>query len=62
MSKLYGDRDIEKLDEDGIKHRDALYKRLNIEGVDCVVGSGNYDTTASVSCDWARKDQYKGDS
>tara|TARA_R110000744_G_scaffold246942_1_gene363425 strand:- start:5048 stop:5263 length:216 start_codon:yes stop_codon:yes gene_type:complete len=27
-------------------------KRLNVEGVDCVIARGRYADSVSVSCDW----------
>ncbi len=32
------------------------FRRINIEGVDCVIGAGTYDHTAAVTCDWDRKE------
>jgi hypothetical protein len=33
------------------------FRRINIDGVDCVIGAGSFDHTAAVSCDWATKDK-----
>lgn len=35
----------------------SRYIRVNIDGVDCIIGSGTYDTTTSISCDWPNKDK-----
>lgn len=32
----------------------ANLKRVTVDGVDCIVGVGNFDTTVALSCDWAR--------
>lgn len=32
------------------------FRRINIDGVDCVIGAGTYDHAVAVSCDWERKD------
>jgi len=32
------------------------FRRINIVGVDCVIGAGTYDHAVAVSCDWERKD------
>lgn len=29
-------------------------KKLTIEGVDCIVGAGDYDTTVALSCNWEK--------
>ena len=34
---------------------DSRYVRVNIDGVDCIVGAGRYETTTAVTCDWNNK-------
>lgn len=49
---------ITKIDEANTKvtaFRGGRYIRVNIDGVDCIVGVGNFDTTVAVTCDWNSK-------
>lgn len=46
-----------KNNQNVVAFKGAKYTRVNIDGVDCVIGAGNYDTTTSVSCDWDNKDE-----
>jgi len=39
--------------EGAILFSNADLKRMNIQGVDCIVGAGNFDTTVALSCNWA---------
>lgn len=52
------DKKIEKTNSDGDKitsFKGSRYIRVDVDGVDCVVGAGNYDTTVAITCDWATK-------
>lgn len=51
-------RKIENSDGDKvIGFGTGKFKRQKIDGVDCIIGSGNYDSAAAISCDWANKDK-----
>lgn len=43
---------------DSYKYQYSYFRRANIDGVDCVIGSGRYvESGTTVSCDWASKDE-----
>lgn len=48
----------EVVNNDGDKvtsFKGSRYIRVNMDGVDCIVGAGTYDTTTAITCDWANK-------
>lgn len=46
-----------QIEEKGfIKLGTNKFKRMNIEGVDCVIGYGAFDSAVVLSCDWKYKD------
>jgi len=52
------ERTVTKTNDDGDKvtaFKGSRYMRVNVDGVDCIVGAGNYDTTVAITCDWNNK-------
>ena len=52
------ERTVTKTNDDGDKvtaFKDSRYMRVNVDGVDCIVGAGDYDTTVAITCDWNSK-------
>tara|TARA_R100001480_G_scaffold29739_2_gene40535 strand:- start:2747 stop:2986 length:240 start_codon:yes stop_codon:yes gene_type:complete len=52
------DKKKELKNDDGdtvISFKGSRYIRVNIEGVDCIVGAGNYKNTTAITCDWKSK-------
>jgi len=53
-----GSRKAEIVNNDGDKvtsFKVSRYIRVNVDGVDCIVGAGTYDTTTAITCDWPNK-------
>ncbi len=52
------ERKITKTNDDEDKvtaFKGGRYMRVNVDGVDCILGAGNYDTTVAITCDWNNK-------
>jgi len=52
------ERTVTKANDDGDKvtaFKGSRYMRVNVNGVDCIVGAGIYDTTVAITCDWNNK-------
>jgi uncharacterized lipoprotein YehR (DUF1307 family) len=52
------ERAATKTNDDGDKvtsFEGSRYMRVNVDGVDCIVGAGSYETTVAITCDWDGK-------
>lgn len=59
IEKSSNSKGIEKSSNSNIyETKHALFERTNIDGVDCIIGTGTYDTTVAITCDWANKEKY----
>ena len=41
------------------KFATGKFIRIDIDGVDCIIGAGNFDSAVAISCDWTNKDSTK---
>ncbi len=48
------------LNKDLNESEDLKFERINVDGVDCIVGyKFRYDGGVAISCDWANKEDIK---
>lgn len=52
LPDLTASTDLVEDNENTVVLRGGNIRRVHVDGVDCVVGLGSYDTTVAVSCDW----------
>ena len=46
--------------DEAVAFENGRFKRLNIDGVDCIVAASRYDAAVAITCDWANKREVLG--
>jgi hypothetical protein len=42
--------------KDSVEFYNGYFKRMRIDGVDCIIASGRRDSSVAITCDWNNKD------